>query len=201
MIKVLDYGLGNIKAFINAYNRIDVSVKVISSLKEIKDSDKLILPGVGHFDDAMFKLKKKFNLNILNNIVVQNKTPIIGICVGMQILGISSEEGKEKGLGWINSNVKRLISDKHLMLPHMGWNTLNFTKKDSILNGIHPKKNKLYFLHSFYLDCHKDIIIASTSYNINFPTVIKQNNIYGIQCHPEKSHGDGINILKNFSRL
>ena len=201
MLKILDYGLGNIKAFINAYRKLDIPVESVNSLNQINISDKLILPGVGHFDDAMIKLKNTFNVKELENIVLNNSTPILGICVGMQILAKFSEEGGENGLGWIDTSVIKIPGNQNLILPHMGWNKIKLNKKSNFLSGIDQTKNRFYFLHSYVLSLSKEITIATSEYNIVFPTIIQKNNIYGIQCHPEKSHDDGLKILENFSNL
>ena len=201
MIKILDYGLGNIKAFINAYNRIGVTSKAIKDIKDINLSDKIILPGVGHFDDAIKKLSTYFKISDLENIVLVNKTPILGICVGMQILSKRSDEGKLNGLGWIDSEIIKLSDKKNTILPHMGWNKIFIQKSDGLLNGLERSKNRFYFLHSYIMKCDKSYILASSEYNQIFPSIIKNDNIYGIQCHPEKSHDDGLKILQNFSKL
>tara|TARA_E500000178_G_C17008367_1_gene749318 strand:+ start:37 stop:642 length:606 start_codon:yes stop_codon:yes gene_type:complete len=201
MIKILDYGLGNIKAFINAYNRLGVSSKSIENIKDISPSDKIILPGVGHFDDAIKKLSNKFKISDLEDLVIVNKTPILGICVGMQILAKSSEEGKLEGLGWIDSSIIKLSNEDKVILPHMGWNNIDFKTNNILLNGIDKSKNRFYFLHSYVMNCNDQYVIANSTYNINFPCIVANDNIYGIQCHPEKSHDDGLKFLYNFSKL
>lgn len=200
MIKILDYGLGNVKAFINAFNRLGVISKAVSNLNEIDISSKIILPGVGQFDDAMKKLEGKFNISELQKLVVDNKTPILGICVGMQMLANKSEEGKLKGLGWLDSEIIKLKTN-NIILPHMGWNKLEFQSDDKILNGIDMSKNRFYFLHSYVMKCHNNFVLANANYHESFPSIVKKDNIYGIQCHPEKSHDDGLKLLYNFSKL
>ena len=187
MIKILDYGLGNIKAFINAYNRLGVYSKSIETIKDISPSDKIILPGVGHFDDAIKKLSNKFKISDLEDLVLVNKTPILGICVGMQILSKSSEEGKLEGLGWIDSSIIKLSNEEKVILPHMGWNNIDFKTNNILLNGIDKSKNRFYFLHSYVMNCNDQYVIANSTYNINFPCIVANDNIYGIQCHPEKN--------------
>jgi len=200
MIKILDYGLGNVKAFINAFNRLGVTSTAVSNINEIDVSSKIILPGVGHFDDAMKKLEDKFNISELHKLVVHNKTPILGICVGMQMLANNSEEGKLKGLGWIDSEIIKLKSD-NIILPHMGWNKIEFQSEEKILEGINMQKNRFYFLHSYVMRCNNNFVLANSNYHQFFPSIVKNDNIYGIQCHPEKSHEDGLKLLHNFSKL
>ena len=201
MIKIIDYGLGNVKAFINAFNRLNVQSSSIREINEINISDKIILPGVGHFDDAMRKLTTSFDIKQLNDIVLVQKTPILGVCVGMQILANSSEEGDLKGLGWIDSEIIKLSDKKSVILPHMGWNKLDTKSQHQLLDGIEPNSNRFYFLHSYIMKCSQDIVMAETNYSNIFPTVINVDNIFGIQCHPEKSHDDGLKFLYNYSKL
>lgn len=200
MIKILDYGLGNVKAFINAFNRLGVTSSAASNINEIDVSSKIILPGVGHFDDAMKKLEDKFNISELHKLVVDHKTPILGVCVGMQMLANKSEEGNLKGLGWIDSEIIKPKTD-NIILPHMGWNKIQFQSDNKILNGIDVSKNRFYFLHSYVMKCNNNFVLANANYHESFPSIVKKDNIYGIQCHPEKSHDDGLKLLYNFSKL
>lgn len=201
MIKILDYGLGNIKAFINAYNRIGVEANAIENLIDINPSDKLILPGVGHFDDAIRKLSNKFDLNELNRLILDEKMPIMGVCVGMQIMCNNSEEGNLNGLGWFNCSVKKLPFKENIILPHMGWNKINLCKKSLLFKGLEDQENYMYYLHSYYCDLKDKSTFATTKYSKDFSSIAISNNIYGIQGHPEKSHLVGETLLKNFSEL
>lgn len=201
MIKILNYGLGNIKAFINAYNRLGINAEAIESIAEIKPSDKLILPGVGHFDYAMKKLSDKFDLERLNRIVLEDKTPILGVCVGMQIMCNNSEEGSLPGLGWFDCTVKKIPSNEIFSLPHMGWNTIDICKKNLLFKGFNKRENYMYFLHSYYCDSNEELTFATTSYSKNFPSIAISNNIFGVQGHPEKSHDVGEKLLKNYFEL
>lgn len=201
MIKILDYGLGNIKAFINAYDRIGVRAKSIQNFNEISTSDKLILPGVGHFDYAITKLSNQFNIKQLNKIVLDQKTPILGVCVGMQIMCESSEEGQLKGLGWFPNSVKKLPEKDNFILPHMGWNSIDILKSNPLFKDLNEGKNSMYFLHSYFCDTNDDLTYANTSYTSKFQSIIIRENVYGIQGHPEKSHEVGERLLKNFSEL
>jgi glutamine amidotransferase len=201
MIKIIDYGLGNINAFINSYKRLDIEVQSIKSLSNLKLSDKLILPGVGHFDSAIRKLSNEIDIELLNKLVLNDETPILGVCVGMQIMLDSSQEGVLKGLGWFNAKVKKIPLHKTSILPHMGWNKLFNVKRSIITHGFEFNKNELYYLHSYYCDVYPEYIIASTNYGENFPAIINKKNIFGIQGHPEKSHEGGVKLLNNFSKI
>ncbi len=197
MIAIVDYGVGNIKAFVNIYKNLNISYKVV------KDVDKIILPGVGSFDHAMESLQNSGMKEKLDLLVLEKKLPVLGICVGMQMLAKSSDEGKLSGLGWIDATVKKLDKSKikNGPLPHMGWNTLNIKKENKIFNNL-ENDPRYYFLHSYYFECsNKDDVIATTTYGEEFECMINYENIYGIQPHPEKSHHNGIQLLKNFGEL
>ena len=204
MIGIINYGIGNIKAFQNIYQKMHVKSMVVSNKKDLQKCSKIILPGVGHFDYAMNKLMNSGLKDSLDEIVLNKKIPVLGICVGMQMMARSSEEGKSKGLGWIDAEVKLIntqkLSNKPL-LPHMGWNDIKILKKNCIVDNF-TNSNFFYFLHSYYFKCDTtDNIIATCSYGEEFACVVNKKNIYGIQCHPEKSHDNGITFLKNFSLI
>ena len=202
MITIIDYGLGNLSAFINVYKRLDIDVQLASTIGKLKKASKLILPGVGSFDQAMNKLNSSGLRNYLDELVLKKKIPVIGICVGMQIMALKSDEGVLPGLGWIDGKVKRLIlNNKDLPLPHMGWNDIKIQKKISLIANIDIYK-RFYFLHSYYFQCQNlDDVIANINYGIDFPCIINHENVFGIQCHPEKSHYNGMSLLKNFAEL
>ena len=202
MITIIDYGLGNLSAFINVYKRLNIDVQLASTIGELKTASKLILPGVGTFDQAMNKLNSSGLRNYLDELVLKKKIPVIGICVGMQIMALKSDEGVLPGLGWIDGKVKRLLlNNKDLPLPHMGWNDIKIQKKISLIANIDIDK-RFYFLHSYYLQCQNlDDVIANINYGIDFPCIINHENVFGIQCHPEKSHYNGMSLLKNFAEL
>ncbi len=204
MITIIDYGLGNIKAFINLYKRLNVETKVAHSSNEIRDARKIILPGVGAFDYAMSQLNSSGMRDELERQVFLNKVPIMGICVGMQILARRSDEGSLAGLSWIDAEVK--LFDSSLIpfktrLPHMGWNTISPNNSNPLLKGF-DVNSRFYFLHSYYMHCRNDQnVIAETEYGKLYASAVNKDNIYGIQFHPEKSHQNGIDLLKNFSNL
>lgn len=203
MIGIIDYGLGNINAISNIYNKLKIKNIIARSVDDLKKSEKLILPGVGAFDSAI-KLLDKSNLMFeLKKQIFENKKKILGICVGMQIFARNSAEGISPGLNWINASVNKISSsdEKNLRLPHMGWNSVNIIKNDSLFKELNNNEY-FYFCHSYYFKCRdKKNILAETEYGHNFSSIIKNENLYGIQFHPEKSHDNGVKILSNFSKL
>jgi len=204
MIALIDYGSGNINAIANIYKRLNIEFEATKDPDRLKKAKKLILPGVGDFDETMELLNNLGVVNALNELVVEKKIPILGVCVGMQILGESSEEGKIKGFGWIKGNVRKI--DESLLktkphLPHMGWNTVNPVKKDPVFDNVN-KKNGFYFLHSYYFDCqNQEDILATSDYGKTFASAIRHENVYGFQFHPEKSHQNGVELFKNFANI
>ncbi len=204
MITIVDYGLGNIKAFINVYKNLNIPIKVAKTKTDFVNTSKIILPGVGAFDHAMTLLQNSGMKDKLDELVLYKNLPVIGICVGMQIIANSSDEGKMKGLGWIDAEVKKFnYSDfaLKLPLPHMGWNNINPNPNNELMNGLN-NESRFYFLHSYYFKVKKEAdIIATSNYGIDFTCAVKANNIYGVQFHPEKSHHNGMQLLKNFGNL
>ena len=205
MIGILDYGLGNIKAFSNIYKSLDIPYVLVKEKKELKNVDKLILPGVGAFDDAMIKFHKSGLSEKVEKMVLEDKIPILGICVGLQMLGNSSDEGKEKGLGWIDAEVKIFDSSNIVFdtkLPHMGWNSIKITNENEPLFSSLKSDDRFYFLHSYYFKCKKDRdSMAMSNYGSDFTCAAKSKNIYGVQFHPEKSLKNGEILLYNFAKI
>ncbi|MBV5338553.1 MAG: imidazole glycerol phosphate synthase subunit HisH [Deltaproteobacteria bacterium] len=204
MITIIDYGLGNINAFVNVYERLNIKINIAHNASEIKNATKLILPGVGAFDYAMSQLNDSGMREALEDQVVNHKVPVIGICVGMQMMAKSSDEGTLPGLGWFDAEVKLFDTTQipyKTRLPHMGWNTLSLVVKNRLLDQF-SYESRFYFLHSYYFDCKqsKDVI-AKTEYGIEYASAVNKENIYGIQFHPEKSHQNGIQLLHNFAKL
>jgi len=205
MITIIDYGLGNALAFVNMYRRLNIPVSVANTAQDLANSDKLILPGVGSFDHAMQKLNQSGMRPELERLVQQQGVPILGICVGMQMLAKSSDEGKFPGLGWIDGVVKKFNSSSILTentyLPHMGWNDVKPVVEERLFKGIELDA-RFYFLHSYYFECQKQSdILATTDYGVQFSSAVGHDHVFGVQFHPEKSHHFGSQLLKNFSEL
>lgn len=204
MITIIDYGLGNIRAFVNVYERLNIKTKIARTSEDIKGSSKIILPGVGAFDYAMSQLNASGMRDELEKQVLENKIPVIGICVGMQMLAKSSDEGVLPGLGWIDGNVKLFDVSTipyKTQLPHMGWNTIEPVNNNALLNGFN-NQSRFYFLHSYYFVCNNSAdIISNTEYGTMYTSAVNSENIYGIQFHPEKSHSNGVQLLHNFANL
>ena len=204
MITIINYGLGNVQAFANLYKRLNIPAAVATSAPDFKGATKLILPGVGAFDHAMELLDASGMRATVDDLVLNQGMPVLGVCVGMQILAGSSEEGKLAGLGWIDGRVRR-FDEKTLhqpaRLPHMGWNDV-VPKSGARLFGGLEQDSRFYFLHSYYFDCaSNDNVLATSEYGIAFGCAVRSSNIYGVQFHPEKSHDYGVRLLKNFAEL
>lgn len=204
MITIIDYGVGNINAFVNVYKRVNVPTKIAKTPADLEDTQKIILPGVGHFDHAMSELIKSGMRERLDELVKVKKIPVIGICVGMQMMGNLSDEGKLAGLGWIDASIKKFDETKIKQvtrLPHMGWNDVNPVISHPLFEGL-EKDALFYFLHSYYFECNNsNDILATSDYGVEFACAAHHENIYGIQFHPEKSHHYGETLLHNFAKL
>jgi glutamine amidotransferase len=204
MIALIDYGLGNINAFANIYTRLNIPFKFARTAEDLENSSHLILPGVGTFDYAMEKIEASGMRTKLDQLVLKKKLPILGVCVGMQIMAQRSEEGNSNGLGWFDTEVIYINKDcqsNKKNLPHMGWNEINI-KNDSKLFHNLKDNSQFYFLHSYYFFPNQEIdVLAFSNYGFSFPSAIRHENIYGVQFHPEKSHCWGIELLKNFSQI
>lgn len=204
MISLVDYGLGNILAFANIYKRLNIPVRVVSTAPELRTSEKIILPGVGSFDWAMTRLNESGMRETLDLLVMEKQVPIIGICVGMQMMAKRSDEGQLDGLGWVDAEVKRFDEStfkQSTYLPHMGWNDVVSVMSHPLLNGLEADA-KFYFLHSYYFsEANSTQVFAQTNYNGLYTSGIHSNNIFGVQFHPEKSHHWGVRLLKNFAEM
>lgn len=204
MITIVDYGSGNIEAIANIYKRLNIPYQISPSVELLEHSEKLILPGVGAFDKTMHQLNESGLRAKLDELVIEKKIPVLGVCVGMQIMSYKSEEGHLSGLGWIEGEVKKIDTTKFTHkphVPHMGWNTISDRIKHPILNNLEKEKG-FYFLHSFYFSCHSEKnILCTTTYGNEFASGVFSDNIFGMQFHPEKSHSNGIQLLKNFAEL
>ena len=202
MITIIDYGLGNLGSLANIFKKLGVEAAVSSDISVIENPSGIVLPGVGSFDAGMENIKKLGLVQTLERKVLEEKTPILGICLGMQLFAQKSEEGILEGLGWIKGEVKKFdFQDDSLKVPHMGWNTIEIKKQDSFLREL-PESSRFYFVHSYHFVCkNNDNVLATTNYGYDFPSIIRQGNIFGVQFHPEKSHKFGMQLLKNFAEL
>lgn len=204
MITLIDYGVGNIFAFQNVYKRLDIPTKIAKTAQDLKDAEKLILPGVGAFDYAMEQLNASGMRDTLDHLVMEKKIPVIGICVGMQMMGNRSDEGTSEGLKWIDADILKFdesLIQQRTKLPHMGWNDVNPIKNHPLFKEL-EEDAIFYFLHSFYFKCNNlENSIAVSDYGIPFTAAVNAKNVYGIQFHPEKSHQYGEKLLYNFAKL
>lgn len=201
MVVIVDYGLGNLQSIAYKLDKIKISNRISSSLEVISDASKLILPGVGHFSAGMRNITDSGLDRILERKVLIEHTPILGICLGLQLFTQSSEEGNSKGLGWIKGCTRRFSFEPEnikLRIPHVGWNTIEFNKDCLLFEGI-AQKARFYFTHSFHLcKISPKEACAFTEYGYQFVSAVAAGNIYGTQFHPEKSHKTGIMIIQNF---
>lgn len=203
MITIVNYGLGNIQAFVNIYKRLNIPVTVASTASQLAGADKIILPGVGAFDWAMMCLNESGMREILDERVILHKRPVLGVCVGMQMMAQRSEEGRQPGLGWIEAEVRRFDDsgfEQKTHLPHMGWNDACPAGTECLFRTM--TRSRFYFLHSYYIvPTDHDTVLAMTDYGGSFASAVRLENIYGTQFHPEKSHQSGIQLLKNFAEI
>lgn len=204
MITLVNYGLGNIQAIVNIYRRLNISVAVACTAYELERAERIILPGVGAFDWAMSRLNQSGMRECLDTMVGVKKLPVLGICVGMQMMATRSDEGSLKGLGWIDAEVKKFDESAFTQsthLPHMGWNNVSPRKTDCLFKGMDADP-RFYFLHSYFLSpTRASDVLAVTDYNGLFVSAVCSGNVFGTQFHPEKSHQWGIQLLKNFAEL
>lgn len=204
MITIIDYNMGNIASVENMLKKIGCNTQVTSEPSVLKNAEKIILPGVGAFDYGVKNLKDLGLFDVLKEKVIELKTPLLGICLGMQLLTQDSEEGSLPGLAFFKAHTKRFPSDycgQKQKIPHMGWNYV-YPRVDSPLFKNCLEDMRFYFVHSYFVDCGEESdILATTEYGNSFASVIRNGNIYGVQFHPEKSHKFGMNLLKNFVEL
>lgn len=202
-VVIVDYGTGNLNSVKRTLARIGADSAISSDAREIAGADKIILPGVGHFGTAMSRLAKLGLVDVLNEAVLVKRKPILGICLGMELMAKTSEEGDARGLGWLDAQTVRFdisAADRH-KVPHMGWNQVRKKKNSPLMAGI-DESSEFYFAHSYHLRL-KDAsdLLTETCYVVAFPSAIEKRNIFGVQYHPEKSHDAGAMLLKNFVEM
>lgn len=204
MIGVINYGIGNVGSIVNMFNKIGVPVFLLDKVEDFHKADKLILPGVGSFDSGMKKLKDSGMDEVIKYHTLHEKKPLLGICLGMQMLGRRSEEGQVEGLSLIPFENKKFSFDGNqaLKIPHMGWNIANMIQKeDPLLTGINNELQRYYFVHSYHAICDsKENELITCDYGYSFTAAVKKGDIYGVQFHPEKSHKFGMALLENFAK-
>ena len=202
MIAIIDYGIGNVKSVANMLRKTGQVSQVTDDPLILEQADKIILPGVGAFDAGIERLKRARLFNTLCKRVLDEKIPLLGICLGMQLLAKSSEEGSSPGLGWVDAEVVRFEfppSGNDLKIPHMGWNLVDSAHQNELFRDI-PEPMRFYFVHSYHIISHdKQAALATAEYGYEFVCAIARENIMGVQFHPEKSHKYGMQLLKNFA--
>lgn len=204
MIVIIDFGMGNLGSIYNMLKYLEAEVMISSKVSDIENADKLILPGVGAFDNGMKNLRNLDLISYLEKKVFNERTPILGICLGMQLLTKKSEEGTSAGLGWVDAETIKFSFDKeknNLKVPHMGWNSVKIKNSRSLFNNM-SSDAKFYFVHSYYVVCHNEQeILTTTFHGYDFVSAFQSNNIFGVQFHPEKSHKFGMNLFHNFIQM
>jgi glutamine amidotransferase len=205
MIGIIDYGVGNVQAFMTLFKRMGLDARRADSAGVLRDATRLVLPGVGHFDHAMERLNQSGMRPTLEELVLDANVPVVGVCVGMQMLADGSDEGVLPGLGWIPGRVRAFTSKPEsvaLPMPHMGWNDLQPRDHSKLFSKGFEEGAQFYFLHSYFFDAaDKDDVAATASYGLDFDAVVSRGHIHGVQCHPEKSHHWGQQLFKNFVEL
>lgn len=201
-VTLINYGLGNIRAFAHIYERLNIAVNIATTASAVAKAKRLVLPGVGAFDWAMARLNDSGLRETLDEAVLERFVPVLGVCVGMQMMGQSSDEGELPGLGWIRGKIVKfhLAANTKTPLPHMGWNDVRPTSPNCLFSGLdHPR---FYFLHSYCIEpADPSDILASATYGEGFTAAVRRKNVFGTQFHPEKSHQWGIDLLRNFAEL
>lgn len=204
MIAIVDYGSGNIKAIARVYRQLNVDVMIARTPEDLEAASKIVLPGVGAFDQVMQNLVASGMADRLRQRVMDDGTPLLGICVGMQLLARRSDEGRLSGLGWIEADAKRLDGGalgQPVKVPHMGWNDIRPLREHPLLRGL-AAEDAFYFLHSYHVSCdRRDDVLAEAAYGAAFDCAVGVRNVHGVQFHPEKSHLSGAKLLKNFAEL
>jgi glutamine amidotransferase len=198
MITIVDYGMGNLGAVLNMFKRVGAKAEITSDVARIADARKLLLPGVGAFDSAMQRINDSGLRAVLDRKALEERIPILGICLGMQLLTRGSEEGRAPGLGWIQAQALRFPVDAKLKVPHMGWNEVAQTVSHPLWDGI-AQGSRFYFVHSYFPEPAAPELAAGTStYGVPFTCAVARDNVFAVQFHPEKSQAAGLKLLSNF---
>ena len=203
MIKLVDYGVGNIQAFMSLFKSMGMNAQRARAPQDLEGATHLVLPGVGHFDHAMQRLNESGLQPALEEMVLVQLVPVMGVCVGMQMLAAGSDEGTLPGLNWVPGRVRAFAGNAlsaHLPMPHMGWNNLQPAEGAKLFSAGFDEAPQFYFLHSYYFDAQDKADVAATAhYGFDFDAVVSRGHIHGVQCHPEKSHHWGAQLLRNFA--
>jgi len=203
LISIIDYGMGNLRSVQKSFERIGASTSIIADPAQLKDAQRVVIPGVGHFKNAMDVLTKTGFADAINDFALLKQRPVLGICLGMQLMTTRSEEGNALGFDFVDAETKQFhfANNLKLKVPHMGWNSLIPVGTHPIGNGI-SKEDLVYFVHSYYVTCNNPAdVLFKTSYGNTFDAAFKKNNIVGFQFHPEKSHGLGLQLLNDFLKI
>lgn len=200
MIAIVDYGMGNVRSLRNAFDYLGVDVVLTADPADLEAAERIVLPGVGAFGDAMLAIRERRLEEVLTRQALALKKPVLGICLGMQLFAKSSiEHGVHTGLGWIDADIRRLEVERPLKVPHVGWNDLRFSPDDWLFRGIRPDQANFYFVHSFHMVCHNSAdLIATTDYGGAVTAVVRSGNLVAMQFHPEKSQDNGLKMLENW---
>lgn len=200
MLVVVDYGMGNLRSVLSKLRRLKVEAIVSGDPTDVAAATRLLLPGVGAFGAGMRNLADRGLLDVLNTRVLEDGVPVLGICLGFQLLTQHSEEGDVAGLGWIDGETRRFDSDLGIRVPHAGWNAVEVARDNGLWRDV-PDDERFYFTHSYYVTCNRpEDAIGTTHYGTDFVAAVQRDNVYGTQFHPEKSHRQGLQILENFSQ-
>lgn len=201
MIAILDYGMGNVGSILNMLKKVSVDAGIITTVTEIEEAQSLIIPGVGHIDNAIERLESAGLRDALDDAAMRRCIPILGICLGMQIMSRSSEEGSRQGLGWVPARATRFDGDAlGLRVPHMGWNVVNLRKQSSCFDDESFDEHRFYFVHSYAVQCEDPAdVLTTTTYGIEFVSAFQRGNLMGVQFHPEKSHKFGESFFRRYA--